>query len=93
MLAAAFAWVLAQPPLLPGGVIGAGTPTKSWTVLGSFASREACEQSRASSNSKLFTTLAEYQPDAAARRQQVELAAASRCIERDLDATADAATP
>jgi len=79
--AAAFAWVLAQPPLLPGGVIGSGTPIEDWTVLGSFDTREACEKQRTSANSGVFTTMAEYAPSAS-QAQTTMLAAASRCIEK-----------
>jgi len=81
--AAAYGWVLVQPPMLPGGVIGGGTPIDEWTVLGRFDSREACEKQRTESNAKLFATMPEYEPDPAQRAQPTEFAAASRCVERD----------
>ena len=84
-IAAAFAWVLAQPPLLPGGAIGAGAPLKEWTVLGHFDTREDCEKQRASANSALITNLAEYAPNRGAREQPTMQAAASRCIEAPAD--------
>lgn len=92
--AAAFGWVLVQPPMLPGGVIGAGTPIEKWTVLGRFDSRDACEKQRTESNAKLFATMPEYEPQAAQREQPTEFAAASRCVERDdgPDAPADASS-
>jgi hypothetical protein len=83
--AAAFAWVLAQPPLLAGGVIGAGSPIEQWTVTGRFSSRESCDMQRGRNNSGLFTTLAEYAPNPASREQATMLAAASRCIEAPMD--------
>lgn len=83
--AAAFGWVLVQPPMLPGGVIGAGTPIEKWTVLGRFDSREACEKQRTAANAKLFATLPEYEPQAAQRAQPTEFAAASRCVEAASD--------
>jgi len=84
-ITAAFAWVLAQPPILPGGAIGAGAPMKEWTVLGRFDSREACEKQRMSANSALVTNLAEYAPNQGAREQPTLLAAASRCLEAHAD--------
>jgi len=86
--AAAFGWVLVQPPMLPGGVIGAGTPIEQWTVLGRFDSREACEKQRRDGNAKLFATMPEYEPAPAQREQPTEFAAASRCVA----ASADGAT-
>lgn len=87
--AAAYGWVLVQPPMLPGGVIGAGTPLDKWTVLGRFDSRDACEKQRTQANAKLFATMPEYEPQAAQREQPTEFAAASRCVERDDDASPD----
>jgi hypothetical protein len=88
LLSAASAWLLVQPPMLPGGVIGAGTPIEQWTVLGTFDSREACEQKRRESNAALIATQPEYAP-AAEQRQQIEFAAASRCTERHEDGATD----
>ena len=79
--AAAYGWVLVQPPMLPGGVIGSGTPIEKWTVLGRFDSREACETQRRDANSKLYANLPEYEPQGAQREQPIEFAAASRCVE------------
>ena len=93
LLSTASAWLLVQPPMLPGGVIGAGTPVDKWQVLGTFDSRDLCEKKRTDANAALYATLPEYAPQAE-RQQQIEFAAASRCVERsadgDFDADADA---
>lgn len=84
-ITAAFAWVLAQPPILPGGAIAAGAPMKEWKALGHFDTREACEKQRTSANSALITNLAEYAPNQGAREQPTMQAAASRCVEARAD--------
>ncbi len=84
LLSAAAAWLLVQPPMLPGGVIGAGTPIEQWKVLGRFDGRDACEKKRSDANAALIATLPEYAPPAE-RQQQIEFAAASRCVERTVD--------
>ena len=88
LLSTASAWLLVQPPMLPGGVIGAGTPVDEWKVLGRFQSRDACEKKRTDGNAALIASLPEYAPPAE-RQQQVEFAAASRCVERGAEGDPD----
>ncbi len=76
---AAFVWLLAQPPVLPDGAIGAALPIGQWTVQGRHATSEACEQQLARNRNAILAAIG-ASADTGSQRARV-LVEASHCID------------
>lgn len=78
-IAAAFFWLLAQPPVGAGGVLRTDEPLGGWTAKGHFDTREACEQELAKRRTSILAATDKAQdPSSKFVRAMIE---ATRCVD------------
>lgn len=78
-IAAAFFWLLAQPPFLPGGVLGTDRPLAEWTAKGRFDTRAACEEQLAKRRDSVFAAVGKAEDPASKMARAV--ITESRCVD------------